>query len=81
MELDVVTALLDRFGPWGFLGVVTFWFMLRMEKKLDRLSDAMEKIAVTQAVLVRTLDAADGGPRAPLLLEDTGVVEEKGSTR
>lgn len=35
----------EQLVNYGVLGAVLAWFMIRLEKKLDRLSDAIEKLA------------------------------------
>lgn len=53
MTLDQVTSLLREFG---FPVVVALWFMLRLEKRLDRLFELMTSHMQATALLAKSVD-------------------------
>ena len=72
MDIDQVTAFLREFG---FPVVVALWFMIRLEKRLDRLFELMNSHMQATALLARSVDdhidhTRSTGPR-PILTEGT----------
>lgn len=53
MTYDQATALLREFG---FPVVVALWFMLRLEKRLDRLFELLGALMQSTALLAKTVD-------------------------
>ena len=53
---DIVTLVRDL----GFPIVVVIWFMWRMEKRLDRYTEQIEKLYTVVTVLVKTVDNDHG---------------------
>jgi hypothetical protein len=76
VDLDAALAFIRELGPVaGFPILVALWFMLRLERRLEHISNAQEKLLVTQAVLLRTFDSLDGSAVHGLISGETEEIK------
>lgn len=58
--IDQITALLREFG---FPVVVALWFMIRLEKRLDRQSELMASLMQAMAIIAKSVEPRENGSR------------------
>lgn len=54
--MDEPSAIVSFLREFGFPIFVCVWFMWRLEKKMDKLTDRVHKLITVNTVLVKALD-------------------------
>lgn len=73
MGVDAPTSSTDVIGllrEFGFPIFVSLWFMWRVEKRMDRFTEAIQNLLTVVTVMAKTLDGLPNG-RAPTNNEQT----------
>jgi len=58
MTFDQATSVLREFG---FPVFVALWFMIRLERRVDRLSDLLMSMMQAMTIIARSVEARDQG--------------------